>query len=42
VTVNLVMLPEARVGDHVITHSGYAIRIFEPSASNDDATLMHD
>jgi hydrogenase assembly chaperone HypC/HupF len=31
-TVNLVMLPEARVGDRVITHSGYAIRIFEPSA----------
>jgi hydrogenase expression/formation protein HypC len=27
--VNLVMLPEASVGDHVIVHSGYAIRITE-------------
>jgi hydrogenase maturation factor len=26
-TVNLVMLPEASVGDHVIVHSGYAIRV---------------
>lgn len=26
-TVNLVMVPEARVGDHVVVHSGYAIRI---------------
>lgn len=37
-TVNLVMLPEARVGDHVITHSGYAIRVFEPSGTGHDAT----
>jgi hydrogenase expression/formation protein HypC len=27
--VNLVMLPEASVGDHVIVHSGYAIRVTE-------------
>jgi hydrogenase expression/formation protein HypC len=26
-TVNLVMVPDARVGDHVVVHSGYAIRI---------------
>jgi hydrogenase expression/formation protein HypC len=25
--VDLVMVPEALVGDHVIVHSGYAIRI---------------
>jgi hydrogenase expression/formation protein HypC len=25
--VDLVMTPEARVGDHVVIHSGYAIRI---------------
>jgi hydrogenase expression/formation protein HypC len=25
--VNLVMLPDASVGDHVIVHSGYAIRV---------------
>jgi hydrogenase expression/formation protein HypC len=29
-TVNLVMLPEAAVGDHVIVHSGYAIRVVGP------------
>jgi hydrogenase expression/formation protein HypC len=29
-TVNLVMLPEANVGDHVIVHSGYAIRLVGP------------
>ncbi len=25
--INLVMLPGVNVGDHVLTHSGYAIRI---------------
>lgn len=25
--VNLAMVPEAKVGDQVITHSGYAIRL---------------
>ncbi len=25
--VNLIMLPDAVVGDHVVVHSGYAIRI---------------
>jgi hydrogenase expression/formation protein HypC len=25
--VNLIMLPDAAVGDHVIVHSGYAIRV---------------
>jgi len=25
--VNLVMVPDAIVGDHVIVHSGYAIRV---------------
>jgi hydrogenase expression/formation protein HypC len=27
--VDLVMVPEAVVGDHVIVHSGYAIRIVD-------------
>lgn len=26
-SVNLVMLPEAAIGDHIIVHSGYAIRL---------------
>jgi hydrogenase expression/formation protein HypC len=25
--IDLVMVPEARVGDYVVTHSGYAIRL---------------
>ncbi len=25
--IDLVLVPEARVGDHVIVHSGYAVRI---------------
>ena len=28
--VNLVMLPEAAVGDHVVVHSGYAVRLTTP------------
>ena len=28
--VDLVMAPDANVGDHVIVHSGYAIRIVDP------------
>jgi hydrogenase expression/formation protein HypC len=30
-TVNLVMLPDLEIGDHVLVHSGYAIRTVAPS-----------
>lgn len=33
--VDFVMLPQARVGDHVIAHSGYAIRLL----STDEAAV---
>jgi hydrogenase expression/formation protein HypC len=29
-TVNLVMLPDLEIGDHVLVHSGYAIRTVAP------------
>ena len=29
-SVNLVMVPDARVGDRVVTHSGFAIRVLAP------------
>jgi hydrogenase expression/formation protein HypC len=28
--VNLVMLPDVNIGDHVLVHSGYAIRTVSP------------
>ena len=39
-TVNLVMLPEARVGDHVVVHSGYAIRIVSPETAAAATALL--
>lgn len=42
-TVNLVMVPEAQVGDHVVVHSGYAIRIVSPeTAATATALLCQD
>jgi hydrogenase expression/formation protein HypC len=39
-TVNLVMLPDARVGDHVIVHSGYAIRIVSAETAETATALL--
>ena len=33
--VNLVMLPDTKIGDHVLVHSGYAIRTVSPRAASD-------
>jgi hydrogenase expression/formation protein HypC len=30
--INLVMLPDVSIGDHVLVHSGYAIRTVSPQA----------
>lgn len=38
--VNLVMLPDVDVGDHVLVHSGYAIRRV-PAQVVDDAAHAH-
>ena len=34
VAVDLVMVPDAQVGDHVIIHSGYAIRVVDRAQSS--------
>ena len=39
--VNLVMLPNVDIGDHVLVHSGYAIRRV-PAQVIADATHAHD
>jgi hydrogenase maturation factor len=39
-TVNLVMVPEAQVGDHVVVHSGYAIRIVSPETAAAATVLL--
>jgi hydrogenase assembly chaperone HypC/HupF len=33
--INLVMLPDVGIGDHVLVHSGYAIRTVSPRAITD-------
>lgn len=33
--INLVMLPDVGIGDHVLVHSGYAIRTVSPQAVTD-------
>ncbi len=33
--VNLVMLPDTRIGDHILVHSGYAIRSVPPQTTAD-------
>ena len=37
--VNLIMLPDVEVGDHVLVHSGYAIRVVADDVAA-DATEM--
>lgn len=42
-TVNLLMVPDVVVGDHVVVHSGYAIRIVsEETAEAANALLFPD
>ena len=39
-SVNLVMVPEVSVGDHVVVHSGYAIRIVSPETAAEATALL--
>lgn len=39
-TVNLVMVPDVTVGDHVVVHSGYAIRIVSAEAAEEATALL--
>ena len=38
--VDLVMIPEASVGDYVITHSGYAIKLVPADTARGTLRLM--
>ncbi|MDH3471666.1 MAG: HypC/HybG/HupF family hydrogenase formation chaperone [Acidimicrobiia bacterium] len=40
--VDLVMVPGARVGDYVIAHSGYAIRVLPPEQAAETLRLLGD
>lgn len=40
VEVDLVLVPEATVGDHVIVHAGYAIAIVGEAAAGETAALL--
>ena len=39
-SVNLVMVPEVTVGDHVVVHSGYAIRIVSSETAAEATALL--
>jgi len=39
-TVNLVMVPDATIGDHVIVHSGFAIRIVSAETAEIATALL--
>jgi hydrogenase expression/formation protein HypC len=39
--VNLAMVPEAAVGDHVVTHSGFALRITDEPRPDDFGIIIH-
>ena len=38
--VNLLMVPEVTVGDHVVVHSGYAIRVLTENAATSAIRLL--
>jgi len=38
--VNLVMIPGIEIGDHVLVHSGYAVRTVEGSVGLDEVELL--
>ena len=38
--INLVMIPGIEVGDHILVHSGYAVRTVEGSVGVDEVDLL--
>lgn len=40
--VSLALVPEATVGDYVLVHSGFAIRLCEPPATSHQRPLTTD
>jgi len=42
IEADLVMVPEARVGDYVVCHSGYAIRVLSPEQATEAMAVLGD
>lgn len=40
--VDLMLVPEAEVGDHVIVHSGFAIRLLPPAEADELSSLLDE
>ena len=40
--VNLIMAPEANIGDYLLVHAGYAIQIVEPQAAKETWELLEE
>ena len=41
VEVDLIMVPQATVGDYVVTHAGYAVRLIAPQAAAETIELIN-
>lgn len=39
--INLIMVPDLEVGDHVLVHSGYAIRVVSDEVAADATRTFH-
>jgi hydrogenase expression/formation protein HypC len=40
--VSLVLTPEARVGDYVLVHTGYAISVLDPGEAEETLQLLEE
>ena len=40
--VSLQLTPEARVGDYVLLHTGYAISVIDPAEAEETLTLLRE
>jgi hydrogenase expression/formation protein HypC len=41
-TISLIMTPEARLGDYVLVHTGYAISVLDPEEAEDTLQLLDE
>jgi len=39
-SINLIMLPDIQIGDHVLVHSGFAIRVVSDDVAHEAADLF--
>ncbi len=40
--ISLVMTPEARLGDYVLVHTGYAISVIDPAEAEETLKLLRE